>query len=1124
MIPYDENQRFAWESTNDWIKRITAKKKKEQVDLKPEGSQSTIYTPWGNDDNNEDIIYPADESPQGKIGRMNIYDPNDDASKREIGTPDYSNAPNPTVVDEEAPSFKGKSSFDWKGVGKIGSKAISIIPNIYNNGYDDSSQDGIIRLFSKDAYNNKMAEYASNYTDYSNTKNNVNHANEWIRHKDNELINNPNAAQMAGDVGLQIAKGAATGAQYGGGYGAIVGGAVGAVVGGANLLKNKVERDSLNATALMFNKDDINRKVRQAQINDNNQLMLADMGTIVNNKYAEGGFLPDYGGNGVEQFNVGGQHEQNPYGGIPQGMAPDGEMNYVQEGEVKYKDYIYSNILKANKELLEKYKLPKRYAKKDIADIAKELQKDSEERPNDAISKRTLDVNMKRLQALQEEVKQRREEARINALLDKMSPQEKSALLQQALMSQQGQQVEYYEQQPQGNPYDMYAQQGYGEEMYGEQEMPYAEGGKIHIADNKKGTFTAAATKHGMGVQEFANHVLANPDDYSTLMVRKANFAKNASKWHDDGGWIDSNAISVYPDGGSLKDNKDIELMNDALYRNALMNEIDTYNDNIDLIKALEYDRPFLMYDRPYVYANGGHLYTPGGTIKVKDRQGNVTEVELEDLPKGETYKVGQRYKGKDGKTYTYKKAGRKVTDWKGNDLQQFTTEQELNDFYKKNFHEFAKHVAGDEYYAEDEKGNKRIKNGWKDLKKYYANNPGEKQMGQLMFNSNGLNEFLNYLDNIQGDDAAKAQELAGIIRSSYVDKPGATYKTKNNVKITTGVGLADDFEKWAEENRKANKYDEKWNSAIGERHRLGVIEGSNDVWEEYIAPEEKTPPYVPQTDWKRGEEVPYSAPVRFDPIPYLYGANYLTAKPDYTYATQLRGIANDAYAPKGPQFLSWIRPDPKDEHIQQNIATGELASVLRGVGNSSNRANQTAQAVALINANNAQRAAISLATQDANRQDYLKTHEYNDKNTQFNLSLAAEYDKMNDAMWADRNRYMAMAAQAQENERVNNINRKINTLDAMIQDEREKQKEHLYRDMIEANAQLYHLPKGYKSPSYTSNLFGVKPATGQLDYGPSMPQSKDQWDAWLKQMKELHPDWFKPKEQTTETTETTEG
>lgn len=55
--------------------------------------------------------------------------------------------------------------------------------------------------------------------------------------------------------------------------------------------------------------------------------------------------------------------------------------------------------------------------------------------------------------------------------------------------------------------------------------------GGIHIDKNKRGTFTAAATKHGMGVQEFASKVLANKENYSPAMVKKANFARNASRW-----------------------------------------------------------------------------------------------------------------------------------------------------------------------------------------------------------------------------------------------------------------------------------------------------------------------------------------------------------------------------------------------------------------------------------------------------------------------------------------------------------------------------------------------------------------------------------------------------------------
>jgi hypothetical protein len=53
----------------------------------------------------------------------------------------------------------------------------------------------------------------------------------------------------------------------------------------------------------------------------------------------------------------------------------------------------------------------------------------------------------------------------------------------------------------------------------------------IHIKENKRGTFKAAASKHDMGTQEFASHVKAHPEDYSPAMRKKANFARNASSW-----------------------------------------------------------------------------------------------------------------------------------------------------------------------------------------------------------------------------------------------------------------------------------------------------------------------------------------------------------------------------------------------------------------------------------------------------------------------------------------------------------------------------------------------------------------------------------------------------------------
>lgn len=58
-----------------------------------------------------------------------------------------------------------------------------------------------------------------------------------------------------------------------------------------------------------------------------------------------------------------------------------------------------------------------------------------------------------------------------------------------------------------------------------------AGGGSIHINPANRGKFTAAANRAGMGVQEYASHVLSNPNASPTLRKR-ANFARNAAKFH----------------------------------------------------------------------------------------------------------------------------------------------------------------------------------------------------------------------------------------------------------------------------------------------------------------------------------------------------------------------------------------------------------------------------------------------------------------------------------------------------------------------------------------------------------------------------------------------------------------
>lgn len=92
--------------------------------------------------------------------------------------------------------------------------------------------------------------------------------------------------------------------------------------------------------------------------------------------------------------------------GVPMGMDAEGNSNLVEQGEVIFNDYVFSNRMFADGGLLESFNLPKSYDGYSFAAIAEKLGEESKERPNDPISKRGLLSSMSRLQQAQETVRQ----------------------------------------------------------------------------------------------------------------------------------------------------------------------------------------------------------------------------------------------------------------------------------------------------------------------------------------------------------------------------------------------------------------------------------------------------------------------------------------------------------------------------------------------------------------------------------------------------------------------------------------------------------------------------------------------------------------------------------------------
>lgn len=129
------------------------------------------------------------------------------------------------------------------------------------------------------------------------------------------------------------------------------------------------------------------------------------------------GYFWDTFDNGVKVIKEGGTHEENPHQGVPQGIAPDGLPNLVEEGEVIYNDFVYSDRLKLTKEQAQQFKLG---GEMSYAQAALKLSKESEERPNDIISKNGLRDSMNKLKVMQEELKAKNDAKKAKRELNKL--------------------------------------------------------------------------------------------------------------------------------------------------------------------------------------------------------------------------------------------------------------------------------------------------------------------------------------------------------------------------------------------------------------------------------------------------------------------------------------------------------------------------------------------------------------------------------------------------------------------------------------------------------------------------------------------------------------------------------
>ena len=124
-------------------------------------------------------------------------------------------------------------------------------------------------------------------------------------------------------------------------------------------------------------------------------------------EYESGGYMNNDSlkNRGITFVDNGGTHEENPFGGVQMGIGNNNKPNLVEEGEVIYNDYVFSNRLTADKSLLKKNNIPSSYNDYTFAKIAEKMTSEAKERPNDRISTNGVLKSLERLKNAQEEVR-----------------------------------------------------------------------------------------------------------------------------------------------------------------------------------------------------------------------------------------------------------------------------------------------------------------------------------------------------------------------------------------------------------------------------------------------------------------------------------------------------------------------------------------------------------------------------------------------------------------------------------------------------------------------------------------------------------------------------------------------
>lgn len=344
------------------------------------------------------------------------------------------------------------SRFNFGGMFNAGQTALSLI----NTGIQNAKLD----VNPNDVLKGQNWQYSGFKQNLDNLSDNDSLLNAWGNMsymKDNytgkDLRNRSWGQDILSNIGSSL-QGAKAGFGASGNWiGAVVGGFAGSLIDGFGTIFGRADAAKgarrLNNSSKDYNARMDNNLVNMAEVVDQNN-DIKRMREYMNSA-ALGGELSTHGTdftNGLTFINNGGTHEANPLGGVPFGLDNQGIQNMVEEGEVVWNDYVFSDRLKVPKDIIKRYKLKEDCT---FAEAVETLTKQSLERPNSPIDKDTNNAILTELHDTQEVIRQKKQQRAAKRYYD--AAQQDNAILSSALTETA--------MQPQGiSPQEMMQMQG----------------------------------------------------------------------------------------------------------------------------------------------------------------------------------------------------------------------------------------------------------------------------------------------------------------------------------------------------------------------------------------------------------------------------------------------------------------------------------------------------------------------------------------------------------------------------------------------------------------------------------------------------------------------------------------